>query len=299
MDQPKFERLLRLIQLLIGNRRTTGELAQLLKCSRRTIQRDINTLCNVGFVLEHRNKNIPFLSTQEGSLKEISDLVHFSQEEAHILHRAIESIDDCSAMKQNLKRKLYSLYNYPWLADVVVKPELSSVVHNLAEAIAEEKTVVLKNYRSANSNGVSDRELEPFRFTTNYEQVWCYCPIENQCKLFKTARIGAVEVLDRPWKYKEKHINTQIDVFRISGEKYVGVAKLELNVRSYNLLIEEYPLAEQYVTPNTANSYLFEAPVCSYEGVCRFVLGLFPDIHILGDQGLKTCITEKIDKIKI
>ncbi|MDD4748314.1 MAG: WYL domain-containing protein [Salinivirgaceae bacterium] len=299
MEQPKIERLLRLIQLLIGNRRNTNELAQILGCAQRTVQRDIETLGNVGFVVEHRSRSIPFLTPQQGSLKEISDLIHFSKEEAYILHRAIDSIDDGTAMKQNLKGKLYNLYNYPWLADVVVNPELSNVVHNLMEAIDEEMSVVLKSYRSANSNVVSNRQVEPFQFTTNFEQVWCYCPTADQCKLFKTARIGSVEVLHQPWQHKAKHIDAQIDVFRISGQEYIGKAKLELNVRAYSLLIEEYPLAEQFVTPIGENSYLFEAPVCSYEGVCRFVLGLFPDIHILGDQGLKTCITEKIDKIKM
>jgi predicted DNA-binding transcriptional regulator YafY len=299
MEQNRLQRVFRLITLLIGNHRCTLELAELLETSQRTVQRDIEDLRNIGFVVEYRNRSIPFLSTNEGSMKEINDLIHFSKEEAYILHRAIESIGDGTALKQTLKRKLYNLYNYPWLADVVVKPGLSSVVHNLSDAMDKEQCVVLKEYRSANSNAVSDRKVEPFRFTTNYEQVWCYDLADEQCKLFKVARIGSVELLDKPWQFKNQHINTQIDVFRISSEKFVGMACLELNIRAFNLLTEEYPLAEQHITKTNENTFLFQAPVCSYEGVCRFVLGLFSEITVLGDSGLKTFIREKISSIKI
>jgi hypothetical protein len=77
------------------------------------------------------------------------------------------------------------------------------------------------------------------------------------------------------------------------------MACLELNIRAFNLLTEEYPLAEQHITKTNENTFLFQAPVCSYEGVCRFVLGLFSEITVLGDSGLKTFIREKISSIKI
>ncbi len=135
MDLPKIEKLLRLIRLLVGNRRTPRELSEFLECDQRTIQRYIVALKDAGFIVEYRRKGVPFISTQKGSLKDISDLVHFSKEEAYLLHRAIDSIDGTNVIKQNLKKKLYNIYNYPWLADVVVKPELSRVVHNLITAI--------------------------------------------------------------------------------------------------------------------------------------------------------------------
>jgi hypothetical protein len=101
------------------------------------------------------------------------------------------------------------------------------------------------------------------------------------------------------WQHKQEHIDAQIDVFRISNHKYIGTAQLQLNVRAYNLLIEEYPLAEQYVTQTGDNTYIFEAPVCSYEGVCRFVLGLFPEIKVMGDEGLMTFIKSRLTHVKM
>ncbi len=299
MELPKIEKLLRLIRLLVGNRRTTRELAEFLECDQRTIQRYIVALKDAGFVVEYRRKGVPFMSTQKGSLKDISDLVHFSEEEAYLLHRAIDSIDGTNVIKQNLKKKLYNIYNYPWLADVVLKPELSRVVHNLITAIDDRNRVKLKGYHSANSNTVTDREIEPFCFTTNYEQVWGYEISTGKNKLFKVARIKSVEILDREWEYEAKHAQTKIDVFRNSGKTYIGKAILELNVRAYDLLVEEYPLADKYITNTENNKFLFEAEVCSYEGVCRFVLGLFEDVTVKGDEGLKHFIDKKIEAINL
>jgi len=300
MDQPKIEKLLRLIQLLIGNRRTTQELADVLNCNVRTIQRYIDHLRNAHFVVESNQKGVYFLSTKRGPLKDISELVHFSEEEAYLLQNAIDSIDDNTTIKYNLKQKLYNIYHYVELADVVVRPQQGKIVHNLIHAIEEKLSVELVNYRSANSNRISTRLVEPFAFTTNYQQVWCYEPESGKSKLFKISRIEKVVVYKhRPWENEAKHIKPQIDIFRIAGDHYVAQAKLKLNLRAYNLLVEEYPLAEKFISRLSDNEYLLDAPVCSFEGVGRFILGLFDNIHVLGDQNLIHFINEKISGLKL
>ncbi|HOT13999.1 MAG TPA: WYL domain-containing protein [Bacteroidales bacterium] len=295
MDQPRIERALRLLPLLIGNRRNTNELAEILDTKVRNVQRYIDTFRAAGFIVEYHSRGIPYLNPNDGRMKKLSDLVHFTEEEAYILHKAIDGIDDGSTLKQNLKAKLYNIYHYPWLADVIVKPGQGENVHALIEAIEDKRCAVLKNYRSSNSNTVEDRQVEPYSFTTNYQQVWCFEPASKSSKLFKVSRIGEVEVLANNWQNEKLHQLPQIDVFRISGHDYIGKAELKLNIRAYNLLVEEYPLAEQYVNCQNHNSFIFSAPVCSYEGVGRFILGLYTDIQILGDEKLKAFIHEKIN----
>lgn len=294
MDQPKLERLLRLIKLLVGNRHNTVELAKRLDCSQKTIQRYIDTIQNAGFVVEYHRRGVPFLSTNQGSLKDISDLVHFSPEEAYLLRIAIDSINDDTTLKQNLKKKLYNLYNYPWLADIIVKPEQGENVQRLIEAISDEKCVILRGYRSSNSNRIDDRLVEPYKFTTNYQQVWCYEHSSQTCKMFKISRMETVEILDRPWECKDRHKDARIDVFRISTENYVGSVTLQLNLRAFNLLVEEYPLSEQFITPDGTNGHLLNCPVCSYEGPGRFVMGLYHDVQILGDDHFISFIRQKV-----
>lgn len=125
-------------------------------------------------------------------LGDIANLIHFTDEEAYMLQKAIDSIDDTTNLKQNLKKKPYNLYNYVELADVVVHPEQGKVVQNLISAIDEQCYVEVVVYRFSNSNKISNRIVEPFAFTKNYLQVWCFKPASGKSKLFKVSRIGKV-----------------------------------------------------------------------------------------------------------
>ena len=174
MDQPKLERLLRLMKMLTANTEyTIDDLAERLQMSRRTIYRYIDTFRAAGFVIRKNDDHIR-LDKESPHFKDISQLIHFTEEEAAILKSAIESIDDNNLLKQNLKRKLYSVYENRSLANTVVKGKLSAIVHNLVEAIAEKRQVILQEYRSAHGAAVRNRRVEPFAFTTNYVNVWCY-----------------------------------------------------------------------------------------------------------------------------
>ena len=78
-------------------------LAERLDTSSRTIYRYIETFREAGFVIKKRGNYIR-LDKESPHFKDISQLVHFTEEEAVILKRAIESIDDTNLLKQNLKR---------------------------------------------------------------------------------------------------------------------------------------------------------------------------------------------------
>ena len=196
MDQPKIERMLRLMKMLTANTTyTVDQIAERLDMSRRTIYRYIDTFREAGFVIKKSGSHIR-LDKESPHFKDISQLVHFTEEEAVILKRAIESIDDTNLLKQNLKRKLYSVYDNKILADTIVRGSNTANVHSLIEAIEQQRQVILKEYRSSHAGEVRDRLVEPFAFTTNYVQVWCFDTESKSCKLFKLSRIGAVEILE-------------------------------------------------------------------------------------------------------
>ncbi len=280
MDQPKIERMLRLMKLLTANNSySVDELAERLAMSRRTVYRYIDTFRQAGFVIKKRGEFIR-LDKESPHFKDISQLVHFTEEEAIILRRAIESIDDTNLLKLNLKSKLYSVYDSGVLADTVVKGKNSSNVHQLIEAIENREGVVLRGYQSAHRGVVRDRRVEPFAFTTNYVQVWCYDLEDGANKLFKLSRIGSVEPTGEPWSAEELHKEGFIDIFRINSDAPVMV-KLELGLLSYNLLLEEYPLAERDITPLGDDRYQLETKVSGYRGIGRFVVGLLDDVKVV------------------
>ena len=293
MDQPKIERLLRLMKMLTGNvTYTVGELADRLDMSVRTVYRYIDTFREAGFVVKKQG-DVFRLDKSSPYFKDISQLIHFTEEEAYILKSAIESIDETNLLKQNLKKKLYTIYDYKILADTVVHGKDAKNVNLLIEAIENERQVLLCNYSSAHSQTIRDRLVEPFAFTTNYIQMWAYDVEEGKNKLFKIKRIENIQLLPQAWRHKSEHASGAIDIFRISSFEQITV-KLKMNLRAANLLTEEYPLSEKYLTKITDNEWLLETKVCSFEGVGRFVMGLLQDIEIVEPEELKNFIRKKL-----
>lgn len=293
MDQPKIERLLRLMKLLTANTEyTVDDLAERLGMSRRTVYRYIDTFREAGFVIKKTGDCIR-LDKASPHFRDISQLVHFTEEEAHILKSAIENIDDTNLLKQNLKRKLYSVYDNRTLADTVVRGKNAPNIRALVEAIDERRQVVLHGYRSAHGGEVRDRRVEPFAFTTNYVNVWCYDPDDGSSKLFKTARIGSVEPLDAQWEHAAEHREGFIDAFRMHGDERHRV-RLELGMLACNLLSEEYPLAERDLQPAGEGRWLLDTEVAGYAGIGRFVAGLLDDIRIVDAPGLQRYLREYV-----
>ena len=301
MDQPKIERLLRLMMMLTANKYTIEQLSNKLDMSPRTIYRYIDTFRNAGFLIKKNSDGRFRLDRESKYFKDISELVHFTEEEAYILKNAIESIDENNILKQNLKSKLYSVYNYKMIADCVVKGSNAKNVNSLVDAIELRQQVILKDYTSANSKTTTDRLVEPIGFTTNYIQLWAYEISSGETKTFKVSRIGGVEILEKEWEYESQHKKGYIDIFRMHGFNKFNV-KLKLGVKAASLLKEEFPLAEKHLVEHTDNNdsryYILDLDVCSYEGVGRFVLGLLDDIEVIGSEEFKIFLKQRISKAK-
>ena len=296
MYQPKLERLLRLMKLLTANvEYSVDDIAERLDMSRRTIYRYIDSFREAGFVIK-KSRGCIRLDKESPHFKEISQLVHFTEEEAVILRRAIESIDDTNLLKQNLKRKLYSVYDSRTLADTIVKGRNSTNVHSLIEAMESKVQVIFHSYQSSRS--IRDRRVEPFAFTTNYVNVWCYDTEDNRCKIFKTARIGSVEVTSTEWQHAEQHKEGFIDIFRMIAQSDAELIPIRLNLGrlAYNLILEEYPLSEKHITQLSESLWRLECKVANLQGVARFVVGLLDDIDISESPELKQYITNYINQ---
>ena len=264
------ERVLRLMQLLSGTRRyTIDELAERLDMSPRTIYRYIDTFKGVGYAVR-KEGGVPRLVKMD-KRDDISQLVHFTEEEAHVVNRLIDALDNGNALKQSLRRKLRAVCDCASVVDCVVHGKDATNVHALIEAIGEKRQVRLVDYASSHSGVVRDRWVEPFEFTSDYNQVWCYDVEDERNKLFKTVRIGKVEVLPEGWMAEEKHEKGFVDVFRFSGPERYRV-KMELDVRARNFMVECFPLAEQYMRKVDEDLWMLETDVCGLDNVRWFVM---------------------------
>jgi predicted DNA-binding transcriptional regulator YafY len=182
------------------------------------------------------------------------------------------------------------------MANSIVKSEHANSINVLIEAIYQHRKVILHDYASSHTGVVQDRFVEPFGFTTNYVQVWCYEPSSGMNKLFKTSRIGSVEMLNEEWKYADSHKEGYIDIFRMTGFEQHRVC-LELGMLARNLLVEEYPLSERDIRQIDDGHWILDTMVCNYKGIGRFVMGLMEDIKIVDSPEFRDYIDDKINFI--
>ena len=285
MEQPKIERLLRLMKMMSGNTNfTVDELAERLGISYRSIYRYIDTFKESGFVVEKLHSNVYKLGKMPKSYVDLKRLIYFSEEEAYIINSLINSLDNTNALKTNLLKKLSAVYNSTSIANYTCNKESALSIESLGEAIKDRKKVILKNYESGNSHKVSDRLVEPFEFTTNMIDVWCYDLEKKENKVFKISRIGEVRVLEEEWSEEESHRKSITDCFRMSGFEQTPV-KLEMGIMAKNLLLEEYPLAEKDLKKE-GDRWILETMVSDMAGVGRFVIGLAHDIKVIDSPEL-------------
>ena len=280
MDQPKIERVLRLIQMMSGSKNyTIDQLADMLGTSYRSIYRYIDTFKECGFAVLKVRSNVYKLGKMPKAHTDLQNLIYFSEEEAYIVNGLIDSLDVSNVLKGTLKKKLSAIYSSIGNINYVVNQEAAEHIESLGQAIKEKKRVILKGYESSHSNEVSDRFIEPFEFTTNCVDVWGYDIEKQENRVFKISRIDRVSILDDTWANEDKHQKSKTDCFRISGFTQTPI-KLELSMMAKNLLLEEFPLADKDLK-NIDGKWILETRVSGMEGVGRFVIGLASEVQII------------------
>lgn len=312
MDQPKIERILRLIVLLSGHRvYTIEELADELQTSDRTIYRYIDTFKKAGFVVDKIGDYKYHLVSLGAGVKDLKNVVYFSPEEAFVVDRLIDSLDPTHSMKGELRKKLAAIYGKTGIAEVSNRPTSARKVQVLLEAIKRKKAVRIVSYSSSYSGKTEDHLVEPFEMTSNYADVWAYDLADGKNKRFLVVRMEDVERTEVDWAHALAHHSLPMDDFRVHGDKEYHVV-LRLNRLAKNLMIEEFPLTERHLVPQDGlmdlqeacytmadltlpahdmddeevDYWIYEADVRGLDGIGRFVLGLEGNIEVMEGDAL-------------
>ncbi len=243
MDHGRIDRLLNLMWLLSSNvDYTIPELSERLDISKRSIFRYLDSFRKAHFAVIKKSPNTHKLLRMPVRRIDLSELVHISEEEAHILHALLAALSGDSQVLINLEQKISALFDATSVTEIIGNRRAAEHIMRLKEAMDEKMQVKLRNYESGNTESVSDRIIEPIRFSSNYTDVYAYETSSGQIKTFKIARIGSVEVLMRDWQYEDKHEVIEPDCFRMNGKQSFNVT-LRMTLKAKNLLIEEYPLS--------------------------------------------------------
>ena len=293
MELGIFERQLRLMVLLTQNREySLDELCRKLDMSRRTLYRYLELFRDIGFELVKQG-TVYRLDKSSPFFKEITQLVHFTEDEALTLRHVLDMASGTDVQVRHLRHKLERIYDFGILNAVEADPGQAEKLQQLYEAVKLHRQVVLHDYSSAHSNRTSDRVVEPYLFLDHHDGIRCYELQSGENKTFKVSRIGRVEVLDLLWSHEEQHARVYTDLFRFSGEERRRVV-LRLGRLACSLLKEECPQAVRSLQPDGADHWLLSTDVCSFQGVGRFVLGLFEDVEVLESPEFKLFLQEKI-----
>lgn len=158
----------------------------------------------------------------------------------------------------------------------------------LQDAIRKERKVRLIGYHSSDGENIRSRVVEPFKIE-NDEYVLCY--EHPQVKVFRISRIDKVAVSDDCWEHKEEHRESDIDMFNMAGVDQVNVS-LQLSVGAKNALLEEYPKTKDFIRPDGAEKWRFDAKVNSLSPLMHFYLNHPDTVKILNAPGLKESVRE-------
>ena len=257
LNQHKILRVLQLITYLQETpHKSIDQLSNFLETTERTVYRYLDLLRECGFDL-HKDANQRFYIE-----KEDGDGVHFTNEEAHFLKKLVLTTGSKSKLKDSVLSKIYTGSELSMVASHLINAKNGKIVERLSRAMLNKEQVLLKKYQSINTETISDRVVEPFGFTENYQTVMAYELASEKNKTYNIDRIGSVEYLNQKFHHETKHEQQVMDVFGFAynGQKYP--VKLEMSMKEYLLLKAQYPLITPFVKYESGkDKYVLEVEV--------------------------------------
>ena len=279
-DHLKLLRLLKCIGLLSQNTgQTISQLSRSLEISPRTVYRYITVLEECGFLIDkdfHKRYFIHQPASQEYRPA-------FTEEEVHHL-RQVAGLNRSNPIMDSILTKIFEQSALPPMQDMIVRARLLNIVENIRICIDSGNQAIIHHYHSANSAHIQDRLVEPIKINENYSTLIAYEPESGITKFFKLDRMAKVTVMEQKQKFKNKHQQVEGDLFGMGGSQVIWIS-MELSLRAYNLLREEYPGSIDYLVKEEGR-FLFHGPVRGMEGIGRFILGLPGEVGKVNNKDL-------------
>ena len=279
-NQHKIYRVLQLITLLQNKpAKSIRFMANFLECTERTAYRYIDLLKQLGFDIQKEEHNKFFI---------VSDIQTdgFTPEESSYMVEMIKTVGKESKLKDSVLKKIYLKSEVSEQANSILKAHLSKLVEKINFAINNNKKVILVKYHSVNSNLISDRVVEPFQFTENYNSICAFEIKSKQNKYFNLERIIDVEVLDDSQENKALFEFETTDVFGFTernGKKFQ--VELQLSLRTYILFKEANSGLEKYITKiEDTDLYLLRISINNPKPIVSLIRGFKDEIKIIGSK---------------
>lgn len=270
LNQHKILRVLQFIAFLEQEpSKTVAQLASLIDTTERTVYRYLDLVKECGFDVQRDKINRFYI------VNERNNVVRFTSEESDYLKQLVLSCGQKSKLKDTVLSKIYLSSDTTIVAGHLINAKNGKIVERLSAAIANKEQVILKKYQSINSETITDRVVEPFAFTDNYSTVMAFEPSSFKNKTYNIDRIASVEFNNQKCQYEENYEQQLLDAFgfAFSGQKYPVF--LELPLKHYLLLKNDFPMTTPYFKFNTSKHlYELTIEVNNLAPIERFLRGL-------------------------
>jgi len=276
-NQKSALRVMRIISLISTSPRSVQYLSNILEISERSVYRYFDLMYEIGFEVKKNEYNRFYIDAEK------PNNLSFTPEEGEFLRNLILSAASGHTLTDALLMKIQQNCEVNIVTTNSYRIQLSAHVRKIAEAIEQGLQIKLRNYTSLNSMTTSDRTVEPIQFTENYKNIIAFEVKSQRNKLFNIARIERIDLLKTKMRNKKKHQSEQTDIFGFAPnhEKTQYFIKLEMTIKAFSLLTEEFPKTITYITKNEKeNTFKLKCTLNSLIAIQRFVQGLPDDTSL-------------------
>lgn len=294
----KIDRLLGILTILLQKEKATApELAERFEVSRRTILRDIDTLCQAGIPVTTTRGGDGGISIMEGY--KIQKSVLTTAELQHLIAglKGLDSVSETSYMEQLLLKlapENQAVVSLPGSMVIDLsshyKDSLSDKIGRIRQAIGEKRRIAFDYY---DSKGVSRRKIEPaiIEFRWNAWYVFGWCCLRRDFRRFKLNRLWELQITDEPFTERPVPVEEARKTDPFPDEEYLRVW---FSRKARYRLIETYGLRDY---EETEDGLLFTLPYTNKDYIFGWLLGFGPDAEVLSPPVLRdefACLARRL-----
>lgn len=295
----KADRQIGILSILLQQEKITApELAEKFEVSRRTINRDIETLCRAGIPICTFQGSGGGISIMEGYRM---DRTLLTSKDMRMILAGLRSLDSVSGSRyyEQLMEKLK-----PGASDFVsgtdsilidlsswYKESLAPKISVIQDAVEERKQIAFHYYAPS---GDSIRMIEPyyliFKWTSWY--VWGWCLKRNDFRLFKLNRMEEIE------KTEKDFVSRQVPMPNLSNER-IFPGNIRVKIRFHPevkwRLVEEF--GPKCFEVQNDGKLLFQMDYTDEEILIGWLLTFGEKAEVLEPESVKNKLLEKANKI--
>lgn len=270
-NQNKIFRVLQLIQLLQDQPRTIAQLSEALEATERTVYRYLDLLRELGFMVKKESNGKYFIKHPDKS--------YFSPEELFFLTQLLQNTSRKSILARSILKKITVRFSDEELDLEDLQYRAGQHLVILLEALQKKRQVELLNYHSASSESVSNRLVEPIRFTPDLQCIAAFEIKTKKTKYFHLNRMDGVRVLERTIQHQELHRFCEPDLFGFNETGLELPIDLVLTFRAQLWIREAYPASAKWLSEiKKGQFYRLKTTIYDERPLRRLMDGLPKDV---------------------